>query len=398
MSRTETMERTQFIRQSLGSDFVFPEEMGAAFLSGDHVAFEALLAPISSENSNHKNLTWANALVVLSLSIHAPFEDESWIYLDMALRHGADPSLVIEVSGEAYSILGRAIYQDSLELRAIFYKSEQDFRLEYNKGARQSDYLAELRAHQAPLREAARRGEMGLRGRNIERLLAAGASINAPPEAENLVIVAARGQNHLAAIRLLGLGANPRAKSFFGDTPLSIASQGDIDMVDILLAHDPGVLNTPIGGKCALTTALALNQGEIARRLLDAGIDPNGPSAAWTVAVFNEDLDMLELLFEKGADIHATRPNGWSCLHAWAHDFSVRTLSDDWIEKARAQLCFLLDKGAEPTLKDHKGQLPEDFLHVITEQIYREEITARDARMIEGKTPSILGKRAGCRL
>ncbi len=124
---------------------------------------------------------------------------------------------------------------------------------------------------------------------------------------------------------------------------------GDAARIRELVEADPGVLRR-IGRNGGLLT-LAVNHGriEIARLLLDLGVDvdervmleeleeptPSWGMPLWYAALAN-DRDMVELLLDRGADPNANvYASGWPLRNAWPHkDGAVKNL--------------LLTRGAKP--------------------------------------------------
>jgi len=63
-------------------------------------------------------------------------------------------------------------------------------------------------------------------------------------------------------------------------------------------------------------------------------------------ATFNNNLNIVKMLLDKGADVNASGDEGWTALHASASGNFYRIAS------------LLLEKGADPLIKDARGQLP----------------------------------------
>lgn len=87
------------------------------------------------------------------------------------------------------------------------------------------------------------------------------------------------------------------------------AARGDAARVDEILAGDPGRVNTAqANGRKALSAAVQFGHLDLAKRLLDAGADPNLPEgryvprgAALYFAARDKHYDLVSLLLERGA-------------------------------------------------------------------------------------------------
>src|SRR5262249_26171652 len=125
---------------------------------------------------------------------------------------------------------------------------------------------------------------------SVKALLAAGADASQTlPDGARALTVAASYRATAAALALIAGGADPSAGDRTGNTPLHIASQGDLDLIKALRAKganlnappaDPGGARRgggffrPAGGQTPLFTAARAGQIEAMRLLLEAGADP----------------------------------------------------------------------------------------------------------------------------
>ncbi|MFL6257381.1 MAG: ankyrin repeat domain-containing protein [Pyrinomonadaceae bacterium] len=119
--------------------------------------------------------------------------------------------------------------------------------------------------------------------------------------------------------RLLAGGADPNVYNDIGVTPLDVAvAKGDAETIRALLAGgaDPNA-EMQTSGDTALTVAVKLRDPLVALLLLDKGADVNlrpkseHGAAALHVAARNGDLEMLNLLLSRGAepDVRDARGN-----------------------------------------------------------------------------------------
>lgn len=144
---------------------------------------------------------------------------------------------------------------------------------------------------------------------------------------------------------LLDHGANPNAPDPRGWTPLVLAGQRDLKAAEILLVE--------AGAKVGAEEAVAIGDLKALRRLLER--DPNLAHRRFTdadltlllLAVMEDELEMVSLLLEAGADPNQQDLNANGALHS-------AVLGDGSEELIR----LLLDAGADPNLPDGVGQSP----------------------------------------
>ena len=160
----------------------------------------------------------------------------------------------------------------------------------------------------------------------MERLLQAGADVNAPqPGGETPLMTAARTGDVSTVKALLAHGADVKAKeSWKGQTPLMWAAADNHPDVITLLLKAGANLNERSNGRVFSPYLFAVRGGHIeaAHTLLDAGADvnetlPDGTSAL-TLAVTNAHYELASFLLDYGADPNADE-QGWTALHqiAW---------------------------------------------------------------------------------
>lgn len=111
----------------------------------------------------------------------------------------------------------------------------------------------------------------------VEQLLARDPELlDLPGFCERTALIAAAGEGHAQLVRaLLERGADPRRRADNGARALDLAaSQGQLAVVQLLLAHDPQLLDLPGGGEnTALMVAAGWGHAEVVRVLLERGAD-----------------------------------------------------------------------------------------------------------------------------
>ena len=144
------------------------------------------------------------------------------------------------------------------------------------------------------------------------RLLAKGASPNAPGPDGTTAIMWAASNDDLALVRaLIKAGANVTLKNHFGTTALTEAAIiGSAPVIDALLkaGADPNTRNPE--GETPLMTAARSGKVDAARRLVDAGADINareawGGQSALMWAAARSQAEMVQFLASRGADVNA---------------------------------------------------------------------------------------------
>jgi ankyrin repeat protein len=161
----------------------------------------------------------------------------------------------------------------------------------------------------------------------VERLLAAGADVNAAAAAGyrgRMALQAASEGGHLAIVeRLLAAGADVNVADYYGWTALQTASgAGNLKVVERLLAAGADVnaaADDDDSGWMALQAASRGGHLEIVDRLLAAGADVNaaaGGYRGWTAlqeASEGGHLEIVERLLAAGADANAA-DDSWTAL------------------------------------------------------------------------------------
>jgi len=163
---------------------------------------------------------------------------------------------------------------------------------------------------------------------------------NAPFDATEQLLNAARSGDTETIKSLLNNGADVNAKDNEGWHPLQLAAKrGDVEIVRFLLENGADVNATNNLGGTALMSAASRGYVEIVKLLLEKGADINAQqtfgSTALMMAAIEGQTNSVELLLDKGADINAKNPNGMTALM-----FAASAGHTDTVE-------LLLDKGAD---------------------------------------------------
>lgn len=188
-----------------------------------------------------------------------------------------------------------------------------------------SDPNQALVSGETPLMTAARNGNSAA----LALLLAHEASIDArePVKQQTALMWAAAEDNAAAVERLVRAGADVRARSKGGLTPLLFAARdGAIEAARVLLDEGADVNERLPDGMSALVVAVMSANYEMAAFLLERGADPNADAQGWTalhqIAVSRKpntginlpgpvptgevgSLDLVRTLIAKGADVNA---------------------------------------------------------------------------------------------
>lgn len=162
------------------------------------------------------------------------------------------------------------------------------------------------------LRKAIRAGDVAA----VQRLLAAGADVNAASETGRTPLYRAALSGRTEVVRvLLAAGADVNAATTSGRTPLHIAiSMRRNEVVRVLLDKGANVNAAIKGGvkdgQTPLHLAASDGLADVVRVLLEKGANPNAADKeGWTplqLAVLEDHADAVRALLDKGANINAT--------------------------------------------------------------------------------------------
>ena len=184
---------------------------------------------------------------------------------------------------------------------------------------------------------AARTGD----ARVLRLLLTQGADVDAATrETRSTALMWAVAESHPASVRaLLAAGADPRASTAAGFTPLLFATRnGDVEMARLLMEAGVDVDHTGIDGTHALPYAIIRGHDAFARFLLDRGADPNGAMGGVTAlhaAVGRVDTWLAE----------------WNRRHGGGARYSTRGSSAFDPIRALPLVKALLARGANPNAR-----------------------------------------------
>lgn len=157
-----------------------------------------------------------------------------------------------------------------------------------------------------PLMMAASKGCLAM----VEKLLSKGAKVNAKTNDGTTALIFAASGGHLTVVqKLLTAGADIHVRNTNQGVLGASLLQGYKDVAEFLRAA---------GARFVLSEAAACGLTEEVRALLAGGADPD-EGAAIAHAARAENLEILMLLKEAGADINAQDSDGNTALHHAAH-------------------------------------------------------------------------------
>jgi len=201
-----------------------------------------------------------------------------------------------------------------------------------------------------------------------------------------LMISAARGQTDFV-LMLLGQEADPSMNGHFGTAMDCAAESGKTQAVVALLESgtDPNVKNQR--GQTALHLATGAGHPHVMRALLSRGADLNAGSdhtrnVLFSAIVWEQSIDVLNILLEYGADIDARYTGGRTMLHLAAERNCVAFIN------------LLLARGAPREALSSQGVTAlysaAEFEHHEAVQILASECANVDAADRDGRTPLLL--------
>jgi len=187
--------------------------------------------------------------------------------------------------------------------------------------------------------------------REMERLIAAGAEVNAKDSNGRtpLHTAATYGQKEVAE-QLISKGADVNAKDSSGETPLHEAAYRDNKEVAALLISKGADVNAKdSSGETPLHKAAYVGTKEVTELLISKGADVNAKDSSGEtplhMAAFSDQKDIAELLISKGADVNAKDSQGETPLH-------------EAISSRKEIAELLISKGADVNAKDSQGETP----------------------------------------
>jgi len=186
----------------------------------------------------------------------------------------------------------------------------------------------------------------------LRRLLGAGEDVK-PGDLSTVLRLAIDAKRAEAMEMLLSRSATPTTTDDAGRPALlRCAEIGFTAGVAALLARDVDVNARDRQGMTALHLAVANNHAEVVDRLIAAGADLNAADSTGLTplhAGLAADTAVLDKLSRQGARIHTTNVYGSTPLHTAAASANVTAVK------------WLLDQGADPTIKNENGFTPLDL-------------------------------------
>jgi len=181
-----------------------------------------------------------------------------------------------------------------------------------------------------------------------ELFIKAGIDLNTIPEGEKdpALILAIRKGNVQTVSLMIKAGADLNVANWFGVTPLYAAAElGQAGVMAELIAKGATVKTT---GSDTLVIASRWGHEAAVKVLLNAGMDGKGEygTKALSQAADYGHLPVVKLLVEKGADVNARDPSGYTPL-ARAAEANEKDIA-----------LFLLDKGADRNGRDNFEMTP----------------------------------------
>jgi ankyrin repeat protein len=188
----------------------------------------------------------------------------------------------------------------------------------------------------------------------LEWLLACGFPLDVRNEFGNSALHDAVRSNAVdAAALLLNKGADVHERDANGYALIhAVTFKDHLAMLNLLLNAGADVNDVSGGGSWPLQQACQSGNADAVAFLLQLGANPNLTSTGETAlfaAVSDDSLECVRLLLDAGADVNAMDCDGWTCL------FHLRS------ERVAH---YLLEHGANPSLSDQCGGLPEDWERV----------------------------------
>lgn len=212
-------------------------------------------------------------------------------------------------------------------------------------------------------------------------LLREGANPNARDHYGDPVLLLAASKDNLPVVRdLLRRGAEVNARGGgLGYTPLMHAEDSQ-EVAEALLQAGADLHLTDKDGNTAFYYALNWDgHPEVIRLFLDRGIPVQGghKGLTWLMwAAKSSSVAGVKILLERGADIHATDPEGHTALH---HAILWDGM-DPYRARVRPILELLLAKGVNPTARNRKGDTPRDLADIHSDRLLPADYTFLHAK------------------
>jgi ankyrin repeat protein len=307
---------------------------------------------------------------IYGTALHAAVSAGVLVIVETLITHGADASAV-NASGR--TALLEAIWHEHWSIVPCLISATTRVDLACTFG-------------NTPLSTAAQKGHL----ETIEMLVERGACVNPDSGSINPLHAACHYGKVAAAALLLRFGANPNVRGSRSRTPLlDAADSGNYAITQVLLDAGADTHATTADGWEALPLASRNGHAKVARALIESGAEagtcaPDGrtsfllavesghfetvqiyiemkanPAALCALkssrvelttvyykAAADDNLELVQAFLEAGVHLNHTAFNGNTLLHYAATYGSHRTVRG------------LLERGADPMIKNHKGRLP----------------------------------------
>ncbi len=199
---------------------------------------------------------------------------------------------------------------------------------------------------------------LGLFAAGVLSLTLAGVAAPAEPLApapytlEQRFLEAARQGDLVALEKLLARGVSIQSKDDLGRSALLLAARdaGSLEVVRFLRAKGAAIDTPDLGGRAALSWAAGEGRLEIVRELASAQLDRRDDDGRTPCfhAVLGNHRDVVVFLLDAGADVNA------------ADRFRDTPLMLACTKGYGGLAALLLERGADPSLKDQEGRTARD--------------------------------------
>lgn len=178
-----------------------------------------------------------------------------------------------------------------------------------------------------------------------------------------------------------GADVNAEKKIGLGGTPLTkAAARGDLAIVKCLVEHGADINKMLVYPGTALHAAAGAGRYEVAKYLIEKGADVSAkneyygrpmdsvdnakvaelliksganPVDGWFLAATNNQIDLLDVRIKHGVQVNTRDSNGKTALHYAAVGFG---------QGPEVGVKYLLQKGADPKVRDNSGKTAADCL------------------------------------